>query len=141
LRGIADVAGREAAVSFARTGGAASSKLAEAIVSMLRSRVELSLVERGSSRLGIANTYVFLAKEFLPRLARQLGTVMRHHIEVVGRRYSGAREPANSANSVRLVVGFADIVGYTALSGTLLPGELSDLMQRFEAESAECITR
>src|SRR5262249_37174834 len=47
----------------------------------------------------------------------------------------------NSANSVRLVVGFADIVGYTALSGTLLPGELSDLMQRFEAESAECITR
>jgi adenylate cyclase len=141
LRGLAGVTGREPAIAFARTIGESSSKIAEAVVSLLRSRIEASLFERGGTSTELAHTFTYLAKEFLPRLARAVDTVLRHHLEVVGRRYSAAGEPANSANSVRLVVGFADVVGYTALSSSLPPGDLSNLMSRFEAESAERIAR
>ena len=141
LRALAGVTGREGAGAFARTLGESSSRIAEALVSLVRSRVETSLRERGGSSLELANALIFLAREFLPRLSRALDTVVRHHLEVVGRRYSGAGERANAANSVRLVVGFADVVGYTPLSASLPPEELSSLMTRFEGATAERIAR
>ncbi len=67
--------------------------------------------------------------------------VWRRHLEVEARRRLAQLEGADSeAESATLCVGFADLVGFTALSQQIPEGELAQVVGRFEAVAADVVS-
>jgi adenylate cyclase len=70
-----------------------------------------------------------------PSLEQFLGYVWRRHLLAALR----SRFAAPSAGDQTLTVGFADLVGFTALSQSITPRELAAIVDRFEAIAYEHI--
>lgn len=113
-----------ARVAIARMMGQSMSRLAEWQVQLL---VDLL----GSNATAAPD----LAARLLPAVEQIQGYVWRRHL--VGHAARALGVPGNE----ELVVGFADIVGFTALSRRLSEPELADLLDGFEAAAAEVVAR
>ena len=68
----------------------------------------------------------------LPSLAELLDYVWRRHLLAAARRTAAWRAGGDAPGTVRLTVGFADLVGYTALSQQLGEQALARLVTHFE---------
>ena len=66
--------------------------------------------------------------------------VWRRHLEVEARRRLGQLEGADAEAGSPVVVGFADLVGFTALSQQLPEDELAHVVGRFEAVAADVVS-
>jgi Adenylate cyclase, family 3 (some proteins contain HAMP domain) len=75
----------------------------------------------------------------LPRLSAAIDTLHRHHLDSIGRRYSDSGAPPSSTNTVDLAVGFADLSGYTSLSGRLDAGALVAMIDAFESTAYDLV--
>jgi len=129
---------RELVFQLMRTIGEAVSRIADAEIALLRSNIEAPLA--GSRRyVEVARTYVNVANELFPRVADALDTLHRHHLLAIGRRYSDVGAPSSPLNVVQLLVGFADLAGYTGLWHQLEPNELADMLARFEGVTGDLI--
>lgn len=84
-------------------------------------------------RDALARSYVGLVTELLPRLSAAIDTLHRHHLDSIGRRYSDAHAQPSATNTVDLAVGFADLSGYTSLSGRLDADGLVAMIDAFES--------
>jgi adenylate cyclase len=123
----------EAAV--ARTAGQALSRLAEWEVALINGYVA-SRVEDEEGELAEEEVLRF-AEMVLPVMEQLHSYIWRRHISaLVDRTLAASVEGAESAP---LVVGFADLAGYTRLSRTLNEAELAGLIERFESLAAEVI--
>lgn len=123
--------GEEAAVGLARVIGATTSRLAEAVVNSFRVGYELPELDRGVSYSDVVTSFVQITRASLPAFEQIVLAAFRAHLVRVAA--SGWVPDAGvSAERRRLAVGFADLVGYTALSRTLSPAELARLLRRFE---------
>jgi class 3 adenylate cyclase len=124
-------------VQFARTLGAATSQIAEAEIALLRSNVEAPL-HRERRYVDIARAYHAIAQELFPFVGETIDTLHRHHLDVIGRRYAGIGV-ATTTNIAALAVGFADLSDYTGISAMLDPGELGQMIDRFESTTGDVV--
>ena len=63
-----------------------------------------------------------------PALAR----LHRHHVLAAGRRYPLWGSAPTEESTTDVVVGFADLVGFTAIGQTLEPEQIDALLRTFE---------
>jgi class 3 adenylate cyclase len=113
---------------FLRVLGSTVARLAEAISSMIRTARPKMWLGHTGDELATAMTYRESA-EFIPRIGAMIDAVHRHHL-VSTRTFI---EGVVSGPSASLVcgVGFADLSGFTALTQTLTPAELSEMLTEF----------
>jgi adenylate cyclase len=129
---VFDVLGADTTLALARVTGTATSRLAEAVVDAFRVRVEVPLRTQGRPYSHVVEDYARLAVDLLPQFLDALGSIFRRHlVAVASGRWSLDEEGATPQR--QLVVGFVDLVGYTALSRTLSPRQLAERIGRFEA--------
>lgn len=131
--------GADTALGLARVIGTTSARLAEALVDAFRLDFEVPELRSGTSYAEVVERYVELTRASLPSFEAFVVAVLRAHLVRVAR---GAWAPDEEQQSTRrdLFVGFADLVGYTALSRTLSPRELATLLGRFEDTVAGVVT-
>ncbi len=124
----------EAAVT--RAAGQSLSRLAEWEVALLNDYV----VSRSADGQESADeaTVLRFAETVLPIMEQLHSYIWRRHIAA----FTGQALAASPDDLVddALVVGFADVVGYTRLTRNLTDKELSRLIGRFESMAAEVIT-
>lgn len=127
--GISD----DTAVRFARLLGQTMSRVADALHSIVDSAVEeMHLLPPGDT-----DDLIVLAAEVVnPLIEQELGYLLRRHL------YAGAirRLAGIDLEQPELTVGFADVVSFTRLSGRLPEADLADLLETFEATTADLIT-
>lgn len=132
--------GPEAGLGIARVVGASTARLAEAVVDSFRMGFEVPELAAGTSYADVVDGYVSLVKLSLePFQALVIGVLKAHLVRVS----AGAWAPDVEAAGARrdLVVGFVDLVGYTALSRTLSPRELAGLVDAFEETLSTSLAR
>jgi adenylate cyclase len=137
-RSLQRLVGTDLVVQLMRTIGESTARIAEAEVALLRANVEAPLVAE-QQLVAVAKAYVTVADEVLPRVVDAIDTLHRHHIEMIGRRYSDAGTVPSAANLAYLAVGFADLAGYTGLSQELDPAELGAMLSNFEGITGDVI--
>ncbi|GAC1330414.1 MAG: adenylate/guanylate cyclase domain-containing protein [Mycobacteriales bacterium] len=130
----------ELAVVIARAMGHAMVGLAQSELDALTDitppdgKEDLSSVLRQAEL--VQDTFKLLP-ELIPDMERLLGYTWRRHLAgAVGRAFT---DPGDDAGARTLTVGFADLVGYTALAQELDERELGRLVDRFEAQFLDLV--
>ncbi|HJQ83303.1 MAG TPA: adenylate cyclase regulatory domain-containing protein [Candidatus Binatia bacterium] len=131
--------GEAAMLHFMRVLGSSLARVAEAAVSLFLANVEAPIVERHAGELALAqaNLRAVQSLDTIPSVVR---TMLRSHMEVAIRRLRVVRPDRRTADTVRVTVGFVDLVGYTRLTQQLDAHELGALVQRFEALASDIAT-
>ena len=123
----------ETVIRFARLLGQSMSRVADA----LHSIVDQAVAEMEDLPPGEIDDIMVLAAENVnPVIERELSYLLRRHL------YAGAirRIAGVDLEQPELTVGFADVVSYTRLSGRLPESDLAELLETFEATTADMIT-
>ena len=124
------------ALAVARTLGQSMSRLAEWQATLLRR----TIAERGSA--DDPEAVVAAVETLVPVLEHLQSYTWRRHLAVTASRMlTGLAHAGESGDEDVTVVGFADIVGFTALSRRIDSDELRSLLERFEARSADVVVR
>ena len=129
------------ALQIARVMGSALASVADAEVAAVRSAQEAPLRAGGGGNVEVAFDLVRTAEDFMPLLAPVLDTVHRHHVAAAGRRYALWGVPPTPEGTTDAVVGFADLVGFTALSASLTATALDSLLVEFERLVVDVLAR
>jgi adenylate cyclase len=129
------------ALQIARVTGSALASVADAEVAAVRSAQEAPLRAGGGGNVDVARDLVQTAKAFMPLLAPVLDTVHRHHVAAAGRRYALWGVPPTEESTTDAVVGFADLVGFTALSSGRTAAALDGLVVEFERVVVDALAR
>lgn len=122
----------ETAVRFTRLLGQTMGRVADALLSI----VDQGLDEFGALPDGDVEDLMVVAADLVnPLIERELVYLLRRHL------YAGAmrRLAGPEGGQEVAVVGFADVVSYTRLSGELPEGDLAELLETFEATTADAI--
>jgi class 3 adenylate cyclase len=138
FRMMSAVVGGERVVQLVRIVGAAAASMAETETALLRSTIEAPLAD-AQNYVKIAQSYVAMVTEMFPRLSLAADTLHRHHLDTIGRRYSDAGASPSRTNTVDLAIGFADLSGYTSLSGRLDADALVAMIDAFESVAFDVI--
>jgi adenylate cyclase len=138
LLAMSDLIGAEAVLGLTRVVGSATTRLAEAVVDAFRIGFEMPALEGGTRYSDVVESYVAIAGDALPAFEQLVRATLRAHlVRVAGGAW--APDAAGAAARRTLVVGFADLVGYTALTRTLAPSGLAQLLRRFEDVVADIL--
>ena len=124
------VAPREVTYGMTRVVGSSMARVASALVDAVSARAEE--VMRTASAVDDPSVLEPLATEtggFLPMFPSVLEQVWRRHLQVAARRRLLRAEGDEDAG---LVVGFADLVGFTALAQQVSDEELAHVVDQFE---------
>jgi len=113
------------AVQMARVIGSSMARVAGAMVDSLGRNADLGGRSEGDSDLAVA------AGTLLPTMPRVLDYVWRRHLQASARRRI-TREAQSGGRPDHKTVGFADLVGFTALSQQVDEHELAAFVDRFE---------
>ncbi len=132
--------GADTGLGVARVIGGTAAQLAEAVVDAFRVEWEVPELAAGTSYADVVERYVDLVRASLPSLEALVAATFEAHLLRVA---AGAWAPDedNAAARRTLLVGFADLVGYTALSRTMTPAELSRLLGDFERIVAAAVAQ
>jgi class 3 adenylate cyclase len=128
--------GPDAADGFLRVLGANVARVAEAISSMIRTSQPKMWLGLTGDELATAQVYREAAK-FVPRIGAMIDAVHRQHL-VSTRTFIEGVVSGPSA-SLECGVGFADLSGFTALTQTLTPAELSTVLTEFGATASDVV--
>ena len=131
-RGMADLDG---SVQLARVIGSSMARVAEA-------EIGASPFLRGDQDSVLqAEMFATTADTTLPAMARLLEYSWRRHLQAAARRAMALTGVLDGGGGVaQLAVGFADLVGFTALSQQLGEEELAEMVRRFEALAYDTVT-
>jgi adenylate cyclase len=121
-------------LQLTRVIGQSLSRVADAQVTAAADRLERLRSEAVSDETAVAEL-VGRIETLAPSLEQFLGYVWRRHLLAAVRRRSATPSASDSA----LTIGFADLVGFTAMSQALAPHELAEIVDRFEALAYEHI--
>ncbi|HEV7888000.1 MAG TPA: adenylate/guanylate cyclase domain-containing protein [Acidimicrobiales bacterium] len=126
------------AAQMARVIGSSMARIAEA-------EITASPVLTGEADdLARAELLMATADATIPSLARLLEYAWRRHMQAAARRallLRGTEDPSGAAATFELAIGFADLVGYTALSQQLNERELAEMVGRFEELAYDVVVR
>ena len=120
--------GDDRALGLLRVVGASLERQAEAISTVVRQGLPAIQLNHTHDELATAKAYRSIA-EFVPRMGAMLDAVLRHHLTAARTHFEGVLR--DTSQSVTCGVGFADLTGFTALTQTLTPTELSDWLVEF----------
>lgn len=135
FRTATEIYGEDVTFQLARVIGSSIARIADAEVTAFIQNVAAPLAEE-RNELAIAQAHIQLAS-LNPSLARALDLAHRYHCEAGLRRV--ALVPG-SGRGQHLAVGFADLVGFAALSQALPPRELAGAITAFEARATDTVT-
>jgi hypothetical protein len=128
--------GVDAADGFLRVLGATVARLAEAISSMIRTSLPKLWLGHSGDELATAMAYREAA-HFIPRIGAMIDAVHRHHL-VSTRTFIEGVVRGPSAGLL-CGVGFVDLSGFTALTQTLTPAELSATLNEFGNTASDVV--
>ena len=132
-----DMVDPEVALQITRVVGQAMSRVAEAEVAAVRERLEaLGLID-GRTDEEISAAVVTRSAALLPAIEGLLVYQWRRHLAAAAQRVVMTRQLGDAGLS--LAVGFADMVGFTALSQQLEERELAQVVGRFEALAYDAV--
>ncbi|WP_046469772.1 adenylate/guanylate cyclase domain-containing protein [Allosalinactinospora lopnorensis] len=133
-----DILDEEAAVRLARAMGQTMARLAEWQTSILTTLSYEPGAKADESGLG---PLVELAKDLLPDIERLLVHIWRRQLAASAARTLAVMQNSDDAAPTYfpLVVGFADLVSFTTLSRELDEMELAEVVEGFEATSADIV--
>jgi adenylate cyclase len=127
------------ALAIARTLGQSMARLAEWQANLLRR----TIAERGP--VGDPDAVVDSVRTLVPLLEKLQAYTWRRHLIVTAGRMMGAIAGADTGSGAddteRTTVGFADVVGFTALSRAVDADELRSLLERFESVTTDVVSR
>lgn len=127
------------ALAIARTLGQSMARLAEWQANLLRR----TIADRGS--VADPAAVVDSVRTLVPLLEKlQAYTWRRHLVVTAGRMMSaiaGAAPDDAGGRAAATAVGFADLVGFTAMSRQVDADELRSLLERFESVSTDVVSR
>src|SRR4051794_21472521 len=128
----------EVALQLARVFGQSLSRMADSQVATLRSRVEEPLRNAGATESEVAEAVTAVTAAMLPTIEDFVTYLWRRHLAAAAQRqlYFG---PDAASGSDTLTVGFADMVGFTAISQQLDEHELAGVVDRFESVAYDTI--
>jgi adenylate cyclase len=141
IRGFTDlgVSSPDTAVQVTRVLGQSVSRLADALVASADAAAQDGgrpewATEPGDDGLLLAQAIAFSSEIVFPSMEKLLLYAWRRHIQAaVRRRASMLRDGSyESSTLTRLTVGFADMVGFTALSSQLPADALAQVVDRFD---------
>jgi len=124
-------------LAVARALGQGLGRLAEWQANLVRRTIA------DSGRADDPDAVVDAVEALVPTLERLQSYVWRRHLAVTAGRMLSvlARPEGERAEENRVVVGFADIVGFTALSRKIDETELRSLLERFETVCTDVVAR
>jgi len=125
---------RDVALQMARVIGSSLSRIASAQIDAIELQVDEQTLDDGTEPA------VVRARYLLPAIPRILDYAWRRHMQVAARRRL-VREAGASGGDSSVTVGFADLVGFTALSQQVDDHELAAIVDRFEATAYDIIGR
>jgi adenylate cyclase len=126
-----DVFGPEVALQLVRVLGSSLARIADAIVSALRLYFEVPMRAEGVIDAEISSAYKELADTLLPQASRAQDLIVRRYL-VNAAYQQWELDPLRATTTARLVVGFADLVGFTALARAVSTSELIGAIDAFE---------
>ncbi len=137
----------ELLIQFIRTVGSALSRIADAEVAVVRTVGEVVAREEVGSRLAsegrppaeLGRILVDLVRERDAEIRRLLDYGHRRHLVFATRREI-SWQPGSRAGLETGVVGFADLVGFTAMSQQLDPADLAEMVERFGSLAYELVS-
>ncbi len=122
---------KDVALQMARVIGSSISRVAFAFIDAIETQIDEPVLEDGTEPA------VLRARVLLPSMPRILEYAWRRHIQVAARRRM-VRE-AGSSGETQVTVGFADLVGFTALSQQVDEHELAAIVDRFESTAYDIV--
>ena len=131
--------GPEPALHVARVMGMAMSRLAEAEIATVRSRIEVPMLQSHASTAAMLVAYAGLLEGMLPAALTTLDALHRAHLVAIGWRYSDRSLPPSESNIVETVVGFADLTASTSLVQRLDLTGLDRAITTFETVTSDVI--
>ena len=136
---VAAYVGPELALHIARVMGTAMSRMAEAEIALVRSRVEAPMQQSRASTATMLLAYAGLLEVTLPAALTTLDALHRAHLVAIGWRYSDRALPPSESNIVETVVGFADLTASTSLVQHLDLTGLDRAITTFETVTSDVI--
>ena len=128
--------GVDAADGYLRVLGASVARLAEAVSSMIRTSSPRLWLGHTGNELTTAQAYRDVA-EFVPRVGQMIDAIHRHHLVSTRTFIEGAVQGPSAG--LLCGVGFADLSGFTALTQSLTPAELSAMLTEFGATTSDVV--
>ncbi|MDP1819735.1 MAG: adenylate/guanylate cyclase domain-containing protein [Acidimicrobiales bacterium] len=120
----------EVAYGMTRVIGSSMARVASALVDAVGARAEGVMRAGGDAEDAVAlEPLATEAGAFLPMFPAVLEQVWRRHLQAASRRRLLRSE---TADGDRAVVGFADLVGFTALAQQVTDEELAEVVDQFE---------
>ncbi len=125
---------------FTRVMSSSLGRIAEASTALFRVDIGADLEAAGTDALGWAKKN-HEAAQLITGLQQVMWSLFRLQLELAGRRSDEARDAVGEGRAtLRLAVGFVDLVGYTPIADTLELDELGNFMRRFEEQAYEIVT-
>jgi adenylate cyclase len=126
-----DLVDHDTALQIARVIGSAMERVAQSQIDSIESRVDSdALVDE---KLAVQRTSMLL-----PTVPKVLEYSWRRHLQSAARR-SMVRDAMAAGGQAAVTVGFADLVGFTALSQQLDDHELAAVVDRFETTAYDIV--
>src|SRR5205814_2107703 len=128
----------EVVLQLARVFGQSLSRMADSQMATLRARVEEPLRSAGASEHEVAEAVTAVTAAMLPTIEGLVVYSWRRHLAAAAQRqlFFG---PDASTGQETLAIGFADMVGFTAISQQLDEHELAGIVDRFEGVAYDTI--
>ena len=125
-------------LQLARVFGQSLSRMADSQMATLRARVEEPLRSAGASEHEVAEAVTAVTAAMLPTIEGLVVYSWRRHLAAAAQRqlFFG---PEGSTGQETLAIGFADMVGFTAISQQLDEHELAGIVDRFESVAYDTI--
>jgi adenylate cyclase len=127
-----DLVDRETALQIARVIGSSMERVAQSQIDSIEARVD------GDGAFDEEELAVQRTSMLLPTIPRVLEYAWRRHLQSAARR-SLVRDTMAAGGQQVVTVGFADLVGFTALSQQLDDHELAEVVDRFEATAYDLV--
>jgi class 3 adenylate cyclase len=131
--------GEDVTLQLTRVISSSLQRIAEAFIAAIQANVDAPLFESGASELDVARSSSANA-QLLPTVVPVLDMLLRAHLEAANDRRFELSVRAAGTPTHRLAVGFADVVGFTALSGRLAMNELAAAVGDLDELATEIVT-
>ena len=126
----------EVSTQLFRVAGTSLRRIAEAVVAAYVQDVEAPADGDGINPLELAELNEY-ASGLLMSFADTIGVLFRHHMWVAVRRQRAGQEGLTERRLIRMGLAFVDLVGFTPISRSLTPGELIEVIEKFEHTAFE----
>jgi adenylate cyclase len=139
LHSAEELLGRDAALQLVRVMGAATQRIADAMVSAFIANADIA--PDPADPVGLARAHAnAVAADLLPTTTRFLDLLLRRHLATMRRPVDAVGKGVAGFATRRLAVGFADLVGSTSMAQGLSLAQLGSAISDFENTAADLAT-